>query len=58
MSELNPLQYPGTGTTTTTTTTIAPTVCNCLLVRIDPNDITSSTGNTLYSDNAVFVDGF
>ena len=32
--------------------------CNCLLVRIDPNDITSSTGNTLYSDNTVFIDGF
>ena len=32
--------------------------CNCLLVRIDPNDISSSTGNTLYTDNTVFIDGF
>ena len=32
--------------------------CNCLLVRIDPIDITSSTGNTLYTNNAVYLDGF
>ena len=32
--------------------------CNCLLIRIDNSDILSSTGNTLYSDNTVFVDGF
>lgn len=31
--------------------------CNCLLVRIDPQDIISSTGNTLYTNNAVYIDG-
>ena len=32
-------------------------ICNCLLIRIDKNDILSSTGNTLYSNNAVYIDG-
>ena len=32
--------------------------CNCLLVVINNTDILSATGNTLYTDNAVYVSGF
>ena len=32
--------------------------CNCLLIRIDKKDILSATGNTLYTDYAVYFDGF
>ena len=32
--------------------------CNCLLIRIDKNDILSATGNTLYTNYAVYVSGF
>ena len=33
-------------------------LCNCLLIRIDKKDILSATGNTLYSNYAVYIDGF
>lgn len=29
--------------------------CNCLLIRIDQQDILSSTGNTLYDDSTVYL---
>ena len=32
--------------------------CNCLLIRIDKNDILSATGNTLHTNYAVYVSGF
>ena len=33
-------------------------ICKCIVIRIDDRDIISATGNTLYSNNTVYIDGF